>query len=298
MNPMQEQLRIRGRLVRLGSLESDGFNYLHDAVACVETLRMSDPSIDIFTFVQTLPHTERECAYAMELDNFAALPVSTYEKWWTSQIDNKTRNMVRKSEKKGLVVREVPFDDTFVSGIFDIYNETPVRQGKQFWHYGKDFSTIRRENGSFRDQSVYIGAFFGHELVGFVKLVVDQHGGQAAMMQILSMTKHRDKAPTNALIAQVVRSCSERHIPYAVYAKLFYGKKHHDSLVTFKLSNGFERIEVPRYYVPFTVRGSLALRLGFHRRLSERLPEGVLGGIRRLRRLWYERRPVAHVQRP
>jgi hypothetical protein len=37
-------------------------------------------------------------------------------------------------------------------------------------------------------------------------------------MHILSMIRHREKAPTNALIAQAVRSCAERGIPYLWYA--------------------------------------------------------------------------------
>ena len=160
----------------------------------------------------------------MEWDNFAALPVQTFEHWWSSQIDNKTRNMVRKSQKKGLVVKEVTFDHALVAGIQEIYNETPVRQGKQFWHYGKDVDTVRRENATFLDQSIFIGAFLDKRLVGFVKLVIDKCGGQAGMMQILSMTAYRDVAPTNALIAQVVRSCADRKIPYVRYATFSYGE--------------------------------------------------------------------------
>ena len=44
-------------------------------------------------------------------------------------------------------------------------------------------------------------------------------------MQIVSMVGHQDKAPTNALIAQAVRSCAERGIPYLWYANMSYGKK-------------------------------------------------------------------------
>ena len=33
----------------------------------------------------------------------------------------------------------VPFTDDFVHGIMDIYDETPVRQGRSFWHYKKSF---------------------------------------------------------------------------------------------------------------------------------------------------------------
>ena len=98
-----------------------------------------------------------------------------------------------------MVVREVPFDDAFVRGISAIYNESPIRQGKPFWHYGKDFEAVRRMNGTFMDRSIFIGAFFQDSLIGFVKLVSDEDRGQAGLMQIVSMIQHRDKAPTNAL---------------------------------------------------------------------------------------------------
>ena len=36
---------------------------------------------------------------------------------------------MRRAEKRGVVVREVPFDDDLVRGIVEIYDETPIRQG-------------------------------------------------------------------------------------------------------------------------------------------------------------------------
>ena len=285
MTVVTKEIRIRGRLVRIGSLHSDGFNRLDDPSAVITRARATQ--MDVFTFIQTLPDVQPQFDYPMEWDNFAALPVRTFEHWWTSQIDNKTRNMVRKSEKKGLVVKEVAFDHALVAGIHEIYNETPIRQGKRFIHYGKDLETIEREHATFVDQSVFIGAYLGDRLVGFVKLVLDNGGGQAGLMNILSMTAHRDVAPTNALIAQVVRSCANRNIPYARYAQFSYGAKHHDSLVVFKASNGFQRVEVPRYFVPLTLRGRLALHAGLHHRLRDRIPEPVLAPFRELRRRWH-----------
>ncbi len=127
-------------------------------------------------------------------------------------------------------------------------------------------------------------------LVGFLKVVVDSHRGQASVLQILSMIRHRDKAPTNALIAQAVKSCAERRIPYIVYANFSYGKKERDSLAEFKEANGFKRIEIPRYYVPLTVKGRVALALGLHHRLAERIPAPLLERIRQVRRFWYSRK--------
>ena len=282
-----EQIRIRGRLIRIGNLHSDGFDRLKNPAAAIASVSGTSVPIDLFTFVQTLPDLQPQFDYPMEWDNFAALPVQNFEHWWSAQIDNKTRNMVRKSQKKGVVVKEVPFNDVLVNGIHQIYNETPVRQGKRFMHYGQDREVIARTHATFLDQSVFIGAFLGECLVGFVKLVLDRSGGQAGMMQILSMIEHRDVAPTNALIAQVVRSCAARNIPYARYANFSYGAKQYDSLVAFKISNGFQRVEVPRYFVPLTPRGRVALRFGLHHRMRERIPEAVLAPFRELRRRWH-----------
>ena len=109
-------------------------------------------------------------------------------------------------------------------------------------------------------------------------------------MQILSMITHRDKAPTNALIAQGVRSCAERGIPYLVYGNFSYGRKQRDSLSDFKQYNGFQRIELPRYYVPLTLAGRVALHLGLHHRFVDHIPEPVFAQLRKIRSLWYHRR--------
>jgi len=76
------------------------------------------------------------------------------------------------------------------------------------------------------------------------------------MMHIVSMLQYRDKAPTNALVAQAVRSCADRGISYLVYSKFAYGKKEKSSLSEFKERNAFERVDIPRYYVPMTRWGS------------------------------------------
>jgi hypothetical protein len=278
---------VRGRLICVGRLESDAIDFPDDPAATLAELQSSGAGVDVLTFVQTMPRTQPEFGYPLEWDNFAAMPVSTFDHWWSKQIDRKVRNMARKGEKHGLVVRESTLDHSFARGIWDIYNESPVRQGKPFWHYGKDVETVRRENSSFLDRSVFIGAYFEEHLIGFLKLVISRDGNQAVVMQILSMMKHRDKAPTNAMIAQAVRSCAERGVGHMVYASFSYGRKRRDSLADFKLSNGFQRVEVPRYYVPLTLRGRVAMRIGLHHRLSERLPEPVIARVRRVRGLWY-----------
>ena len=283
-------IQITGGLLRTARLAVDAYESVDDPEATLAALRASGSRIDLFTFMQKLPDTSPKYAYPMEWDNVAALPVSTFDHWWTKQINTNARKAVRVAEKKGIVVREVPFDDALVRGISVVYNECPVRQGKPFRHYGKDLETVRRENGTFLERSIFIGAFLEENLVGFAKLVCDQDHGQAGLMQIVSMIRHWDKAPTKALIAQAVRSSAARKIGYLLFAHFTYGNKPRDSLADFKQRNGFRQIELPRYYIPLTPLGRTALRLGLHHPFVNRIPEPVLAELRKARRRWYGHR--------
>jgi hypothetical protein len=285
-----KDIHVQGRMIRIARLAAERYEFLSDPAAAIDGLRDCGSRIDLFTFLRKLPRTSPEYPYPMEWDNVAAVPVSTYEHWWTRQVNGKTRNMVRRAENKGIVVREVPFDDSLVEGITAIYDECPVRQGRAFWHYRKGTGRVRQENGTFLDRSVFLGAFFEERLVGFAKLVEDEDRAQAALMQILSMVAHRDKAPTNALIAHAVRVCAERSVPHLVYANFAYGNKQRDSLSDFKQHNGFQKIDVPRYYVPLTLAGRAALGLGLHRGLAHQIPEPVLVHLRKMRTVWHSGR--------
>ena len=224
------------------------------------------------------------------MDNLAVLPISTFENWWKNQIRSYPRNRARQAEKRGVLLREVPFGEELIRGISGIYNETPVRQGKKFPHYGMTFDQVQQYAGTFLDRSIYIGAFLGEEMIGFIKLTMDESRTQADLVHILSMSQHKDKAPTNALIAEAVKACAERNVSFLVYEHFTYGNKLGDSLSHFKEVNGFQRVDIPRYYVPLTLLGRMALRLGLHRRLVDRIPEPIARRFREVRRVWYERR--------
>lgn len=283
------ELAIEGNLLRTAHL-AEGYDYVEDPVEWLNAIRSCGTRVDLLTFVQRLSETSPKYHYPMEWDNFAVLPVSTYDDWFTNQIKGKTRNMIRKAEKLNVSVREVPFDDSLVRGISAINNESPVRQGMRYWHYGDDLETVRRKNGSFPDRSIFLGTFFENELIGYAKLVVDDSHGQGGLMQFLCMLRHRDKAPNNMLVAQAVRSCADRGIPYLWYAKFSYGRKSNDSLSEFKQRNGFLKVNVPRYYVALTRRGRAALRVGLHHGLKESVPGPVIDRFRKLRDIWHARR--------
>jgi hypothetical protein len=290
MEVFGKKILTRGGLLRIAFIDAEGYQFLEDPESALKVVRSSRMRVDLFTFIQRLDDTSPKYTYPMEWDNMAALRVSSFDEWMNSQIDYKARNKVRKGEKRGLVVLEVPYNDSLVRGISAIYNETPIRQGKRFWHYGKDVEAVRKMMTAFLDRTIFIGAFLDKALIGFVQLVTNEDCSQAGLMQIVSMIQHRDKAPTNALIAQAVRSCAERRIPYLWYANFSYGKKQQDSLADFKRHNGFRKVEVPRYYVPLTFAGRVGLRLGLQHGIADRIPESVASRYRKVRGFWYGRK--------
>jgi len=285
------EIKIAGRFLRVARLDAEKFQFLEEEPdRVVEGLRGSGVRIDLFTFLQKLSDPKPDLAYPMEMDNFAAIPISTFENWWTKQIGFKARNKAKQAEKKGVVLREVPFSDGLIHGIWKIYNECPIRQGRRFSHYGKDLQRVHQDEATYLDKSVFIGAFLGDELIGFIKMVWDESRTQAGLMNIVSLIKERDKAPSNALVAHAVKACASRGISYLTYSNFSYGKKQSDSLSDFKERNGFQRFEVARYFVPLTPLGNLALRFGLHHRLSERIPESLAEKLRELREAWYKRK--------
>jgi hypothetical protein len=107
-------------------------------------------------------------------------------------------------------------------------------------------------------------------------------GKYALLGQIISKVAHRDLAPTNALLAKAVERCAEKGFQYLVYAYWL-----DDSLGDFKRSNGFQKFDLPRYFVPLTGKGKLALKLGLHRGWKEAVPKQIKKALKKLRRGWY-----------
>jgi hypothetical protein len=290
MKVCDREIRVHGRLIRIARLDAEKYHFLDDPQPVLDGLRKSGTRVDLFTFMQRVQEPEPKYRYPMEWDNFAALPVSTFDHWWNKQLGFKARNKAKQAEKKGVIIREVPFDDALVHGIWKVYNECPVRQGRPFSHYGKDLETVRSEEATYLDSSVFIAAFLGDEIIGFIKMVSDETRSQAGLMNIVSMIQHRDKAPTNAMVAHAVRSCADRGISHLVYANFAYGKKQPDSVADFKERNGFLKINVPRYFVPLTGIGWAALRLRLHHPLVDLVPEPLVAKLRGYRNSWYGRK--------
>jgi hypothetical protein len=284
-----QQVQVDGKLLKVASLDGERFHFLDDPEPFIESLRKVQSRADIFTFIQKPSETQPKYGYPMEWDNLAVLTVSTFEHWWNEQIGFKARNKAKQAEKKGVQIREVTLGKDLARGIWEIYNETAVRQGRRFRHYGKDYETVYREAATYPEHSVFVGAFLDEKLIGFIRLLLSTDRSQAGLLNILSLLEHRDKSPTNALVAYAVRFCANRKIPYLTYSSFSYGRRQGDSLSEFKERNAFQRVNVPRYYVPLTLFGRVAFRLGFHKKLLDRIPESAIMKFRELRSGWYAR---------
>jgi hypothetical protein len=216
-----------------------------------------------------------------EAESLAVIHTESFDQWWTSELSQDGRKNVRRAEKKGVVVEEADLDAAFVSGIKEIYDETPVRQGRRFWHFGKSLDDVRKENETYAERSWFLGAFVGSALVGFIKVIeVDEFGH---LIQILSKQAEQDRRPTNALIAAAVKRCEARGLKYLVYGNYRYGAKGDDSLSEFKRRNGFRELEYSRLYVPLNGLGRFIVAAGLHKGFGALLPRQVAVAARSIR---------------
>lgn len=271
------------------TLDDEWFNEVSDPAIVVEELRSRRVG-DLLTFCQRLPNVEPKYSYYTELESIAALALDSYDAWW-KRIDSATRNKIRKSQKLGIEVRECAFDDEFVAGMTAIFNETPLRQGRPFWHYGKDVHTVKQQFSRYLFREDLLGAYYQGQLVGFA--MMGNNGVYSDLGQIISMVAHRDKATTNALIAKAVDVSIRRNLQHLVYAFWL-----DSSLGDFKRQSGFEEVKLPRYFVPLTAKGSLALKGNMHHGMRQFLPRSLEERLKRLRRVWWERGHQRSLARP
>lgn len=307
MSITQYEIRVKGKNVRVPSARVEGRTVIssgkwlklavvHDE-ELVEGETVADPesfisrlkriglSADIFTFAQKLPDTTPKHRYEIEWDNLAVIPITTFTDWWDRRVEPSVRRAVRKAAKSGVDIRLQELDESFVKGIVGINNETPIRQGKTFWHFQKSFDDVKLENSTYPRRNAFLGAYYQGEMIGFIRMVYA--GKVANIIQLLSMTKHYDKRPANGLIAKAVEVCEQKGISYLMYCNYIYNDPK-SSLTEFKRRNGFEQLLVPRYYIPLTLKGKIALRLGLHRGLKGLIPKALLIQLLRLRTSWYE----------
>jgi hypothetical protein len=244
-----------------------------------------DFAADVFTFAQKLPETAPRYSYPIEWDSIAAIRTTSFAAWW-DKLPQEARKNSRRAAKRGVVMTVRTFDDDLVGQIVQLNNDSPLKQGSPFTHFGKPFELVKKDHCGFEERSDFICAWVGDELVGFLKLVYC--GEVGAILQLTTKGSHYDKRPANALVTRAVELCEEKRLSFMTYGKYRYGNQENTSLMEFKSRNGFEEIMVPRYYVPLTLKGKMVMRLGLHRDLVGVLPRPVIALGRRARSKWHK----------
>jgi len=295
MDPIAQEIRIKGRNIHVPSIQLDDCRViavgralriasifdeelverraLPDPLRLIREVRSSPLRADVLTFAQRPFGSSEVYDHPMEWDNWAVLRTTSFKDWWENRLPQEVRKNVRLAAKRGVVVKRVPFDEELVRGIKTIFDESPVRQGRKFWHYGKSLEDVQKENGTYLERSEFIGAYFQEKLIGFIKYVrVDDI---AILIQFLALTEHREKKPINAILKQTVELCEQTGISHFIYGKYSYGRNRFNSLAEFKRRNGFEEIRFPRYYIPLTARGRIAVSTGLHLGLKNMIPDPV-----------------------
>jgi hypothetical protein len=217
--------------------------------------------VDLFTFVhRTFLHespASKVYPFHCEFENLAILKIVSYDDWWRNTLKYHGRRGLRKAEKSGIKVKKAEINDDFLRSLQQIHSEAQLREGRRYTLYGLSLQTLRAR---FHDIDDVFGAYFDGKLIAQLGIA---YGDRAAMFRgFTSSLAHRDKQPFNALIAEAVRKCAERRIPFLVYGN-HYGFL--PSLDRFREHQGFHRFSIPRYYVPLTMSGKLAVKFGVHR---------------------------------
>jgi hypothetical protein len=276
-------LVVTGKIFKTARVFDEWYNDAEEPSKILPLLKSNARRIDLYTFIQRPPDLTPLYNYHLEWEEWAAIKVSTYKNWWEKQIPSRTRNAIRKAEKNGVRTAVVDFSHELIEGIVRIFNETPIKRGKPFKHYGKDHARVEQELGTQRDRCDFIAAYYEGELIGFIKLLYA--GSIAAPCVNLAMMSHRDKAPASALMAKVVEICAEKGIPFVEYA---FWRTRNRSMRYYLAGHGFEVLKVPRYYVPLTLLGRAGLKMGLHRDLRSFLPESLVTHFLKFRQKWYE----------
>src|SRR5882762_3727982 len=94
------EVGITGRFFKTVKLRTEWYDFVKDPADFIAEFGTAGVKADLFTFLQEIHHPTPKFDFYHAADSISVIPVTTYEHWWKNQLSDKTRNMVRKAEKK------------------------------------------------------------------------------------------------------------------------------------------------------------------------------------------------------
>ncbi len=136
---------VTGGLLRVARVFDADFTEREPSVdgdALVEAFQASGLRADLLTFAGDVEERQPRLSYPYDWDNVAAAAASDHDAWWEG-LPQTSRKNCRRAAKRGVSVEVTALDDGLVQGIKRLYDESPLRQGRRFWHYGKSLERVR-----------------------------------------------------------------------------------------------------------------------------------------------------------
>ena len=204
-------IMVRGKWLKIASVHDEAWlpAEIGQPDAYLEALKENTLGADIFTFAQKLPGSQPKHKFPMELDSVAVIHFSSFKEWW-EKLPQETRKNVRRSQKRGVVIKVQSFDEHLIRGIEGVNNDSASRQGERNYYYGRNHDQLRNDYSAFLDRSDFICAYVGDEMIGFLKLVY--RGEVASILNLTPKASESDKRPANALVAKAVELCESKGI--------------------------------------------------------------------------------------
>ena len=111
------EILVSGRFFKVARLRAEHYEWVDHPQSFVEKVKAEGRGIDVLTFLQGITSRDTRYEFVHEVESISVLPITTYDTWWKKQINDKTRNMVRRGGKAGVSIRVVEFSDELVRGI-------------------------------------------------------------------------------------------------------------------------------------------------------------------------------------
>ena len=92
-----KEIVVSGKFPRIARLRAEYYEYVDEPQAFIDKLKASRCRADVLSFLQeTAERTPRHRFYH-EWEGISVVPITTFDHWWKKQVNDKTRNMVRKA---------------------------------------------------------------------------------------------------------------------------------------------------------------------------------------------------------
>ena len=157
------------------------------------------------------------------------------------KIGDKSRNTIKKAEKKGYQFR--PIDpDLFLDDIVDIRTSDPQRQGrfipKSFYEKPESLP-IKNPSNCFLHQESFYGVFLVDKLVSFISILT--YGELAKINHIMCHSDHMKYGVMNLNLCGMISHLMESNSIVKFINYLYFSKAGNSSLDSFKKSTGFNQ---------------------------------------------------------